>query len=362
MKKAYLNVLTIGKSGVGKSSLVNYLFDTTKCKTGSGEPQTKKLFETISYNYSKELVLRLTDTKGLEPKEYEKWLENITENITEKEKSGIREQYHAILYCINAGADRIEDSELKIVSELSELFPIGIVLTHCIKNKKKESIQGIKKALVSSGINKKNIFEVCNVNGKLISGEILEQFGKEELLKYISSCFSKKICASLPRDLEFIVDEQIDDYKKDCYIVIDNEIKIINFRSNKNKKAIEEKIIKLLQMCHDSIDERFVTEENEIIRMYQTIYNSFFSPALISPEEEIEIPIFLQQNLKDIMSENVTAALIAFIPAAVFFLPHMLTEMQKGECKKKVDEAFVSLKEFEVQKINKISEIYTIND
>ena len=358
MNTAYLNVLTIGKSGVGKSSLVNYLFDTTRCKTGSGEPQTKELFQTISYNFSKDLVLRLTDTKGLEPNEYEKWLKDITQNITEKERDGIREQYHAILYCINAGADRIEDAEIRIVSELSELFPIGIVLTHCIKGKKKESIQGIRKALVDAGIKENNIFEVCNINGKLISGEVLEQFGKDELLKYISSCFSKKICTGLPHDLEVIVDEQIEDYKSDCYIVIDNEIKINNFRSNKNKKVIEEKIQRLIQMCHDSIDEKFVAEENEIFQMYETIYNSFFSPANMALDEELEIPLFLQQNFKDVMTENLTAAIIAFIPAAVFFLPHMLTEMHRGECKKKVDEAFVSLKEYELEKIEKICELF----
>lgn len=45
------NVLIIGKTGTGKSSFANYLFDVNKFTTGSGEPVTSwaEKFSSISF-------------------------------------------------------------------------------------------------------------------------------------------------------------------------------------------------------------------------------------------------------------------------------------------------------------------------
>lgn len=36
-----INVLILGKTGVGKSSLLNYIFETDKAETGAGRPVTE---------------------------------------------------------------------------------------------------------------------------------------------------------------------------------------------------------------------------------------------------------------------------------------------------------------------------------
>ncbi|MBQ2431273.1 MAG: 50S ribosome-binding GTPase [Campylobacter sp.] len=40
-----LNVLIVGKTGVGKSTLINTIFGRNVVRTGSGEPITKKIVE-----------------------------------------------------------------------------------------------------------------------------------------------------------------------------------------------------------------------------------------------------------------------------------------------------------------------------
>ena len=61
-KLGRLNLLVAGRSGVGKSTLINAVFQGNLAETGQGRPITKDIKA-----YSKEgIPLTLFDTKGLE--------------------------------------------------------------------------------------------------------------------------------------------------------------------------------------------------------------------------------------------------------------------------------------------------------
>ena len=75
------NVLVIGKSGVGKSTLLNYIFGSEIQKTGTGAPQSPKEFKKCRYKYDEDLIINIYDTWGLEAGKKEEWTELI-----EKEK------------------------------------------------------------------------------------------------------------------------------------------------------------------------------------------------------------------------------------------------------------------------------------
>ena len=61
------NVLIIGKSGVGKSSLVNYMFGKELQKVGVGAPVTKMEIKEFTYKYDDHFEMHIYDTWGLEP-------------------------------------------------------------------------------------------------------------------------------------------------------------------------------------------------------------------------------------------------------------------------------------------------------
>jgi uncharacterized protein (DUF697 family)/GTPase SAR1 family protein len=125
---ANVNIMTVGKTGVGKSTLINNVFRENLAETGVGNPITQHLRK-----YRKENIpISIYDTKGLELKEeiQNQVKEEIEEEINGRAISGDESEYiHVMWYCINSSSNRIEDFEIEWITELSELLPVIVVLT-----------------------------------------------------------------------------------------------------------------------------------------------------------------------------------------------------------------------------------------
>lgn len=129
-KMAPVNILLVGKTGVGKSTLVNNVFREKLASTGIGKPITKHL-----RRISKEGVpIVLYDTRGLELSEsvQSEVRKEIFQALEENRKKGPEEAIHVVYYCINASSSRIEESEIDFINELAKQVPVIIVLTQSI--------------------------------------------------------------------------------------------------------------------------------------------------------------------------------------------------------------------------------------
>ncbi|WP_369714686.1 GTPase [Leptotrichia sp. HSP-536] len=71
--KETVNIIVAGKTGVGKSSLINYIFGEKVAEVGVGAPVTQE----IGAYHLKEDNINLYDTKGIETEDYEETLSNI---------------------------------------------------------------------------------------------------------------------------------------------------------------------------------------------------------------------------------------------------------------------------------------------
>jgi len=122
-----VNIIIAGKTGVGKSTLINSVFRGELAKTGSGQPVTQRTEEISKEGHP----ITIIDTKGLELEDYEKIIGELTEVINERSAEHDENKHiHVAWLCIHEDGRRIEDAEKKLSQMLKEKkIPVVVVIT-----------------------------------------------------------------------------------------------------------------------------------------------------------------------------------------------------------------------------------------
>jgi len=123
------NIMLLGKTGAGKSTLVNNVFKwrlEKLAQVGKGSPCTQQ-------NPTLTLIWMLCyDTKGLELADSTGWSSEQLEWIHNMQGKQIHEQLHCVWWIIASG-NRVEEFETKFVKQVKNLVPVIVILTHCDK-------------------------------------------------------------------------------------------------------------------------------------------------------------------------------------------------------------------------------------
>jgi len=143
-----LNIIVVGKSGVGKSTLINSLFRGNFAKTGLGRPVTPEIRRRVKKDYP----LAIYDTPGFElssgqqNKVKDEILDIIRKGFASKD---INDAIHCIWYCVNVGGNRtFDESEINWLKEFTAenkvtQVPIIVVLTQAIPKKKATEMKNL---------------------------------------------------------------------------------------------------------------------------------------------------------------------------------------------------------------------------
>ena len=191
------NVLIIGKTGTGKSSFANYLFDVDKFTTGSGEPVTSWAENFQAYHFEKEgIKINVYDSVGLEPDNQKQWMIELDKFLAQKQsQKDPNKIIHTLFYVINASSARIELGEIDKIRENKEKYDIdgAVVLTHC-DAADRDALSCLEKTCEQNDL--KSI-KVCSISRKTRVGAESQKYGKDEAVKILLNSSYEKVSKEL---------------------------------------------------------------------------------------------------------------------------------------------------------------------
>ena len=137
----HANLIIAGKTGVGKSTLINAAFREDIAKTGIGTPVTDE--GDVRWYEKKDFPLRIYDTIGLEldEKKRDRSLEMVKKVCQDAKKSNDPDKFiHVMWYCIASDNDRLEDYEANYINSVSEEVDVVLVVTKSYRRKHSERL------------------------------------------------------------------------------------------------------------------------------------------------------------------------------------------------------------------------------
>jgi len=307
--KARYNVVFVGKTGVGKSALINYVYGDEIVKTGVGKPVTQRGFHCVDFEING-LPVRLFDSWGLEVGKEQEWLGDLEEELKKRGTGKSAEEwFHSVFYCIQGSGHRVEDSDVQIIKRfIDDKYKIAVILTKAdlISEDDEEELRNTVQNDLGQAV---PVIPVCSEEKQLRGRSKSEKFGKKDVELQAYNDFCDSIILRLPEHCVKVLEQRIDEWheKQKKYI-----------EKNTGRWNDKENIIK---ECNLFIKNEF-EERNTIKQELQhtlKLYGKFAQGLKYSPPET-NLIISLATDESD-ESDDVEWWEFIWIPLGVIALP-----------------------------------------
>lgn len=273
------NLVSLGKTGVGKSALLNYLFNLNY-ESGVGKPVTEYGLhpKNTEVNGQKFCVF---DSWGIEADKVDKWEELIDEELRKHGSDKAPEEwFHAVLYCVQAGGGRLEDIDKKIILQfINEGYHVVIVLTKVdqLGEEEETTFKQIIESEIKNGIDKSKvdindlkleIVSTCSVEKKL-RGYTTEKSGRDELIKTIINGWSQ----TMANRFAPAITEKLKKLTRQFFTIKIAELKETNVSgiAAKNEELLKDLKSEIEEFCKNLIQQTLPREVEKLLKSFNKV-------------------------------------------------------------------------------------------
>lgn len=194
----HLNIIIVGKTGVGKSTLINSVFREKLADTGIGKPVT----EEVRAITKPEFPLTIYDTPGFDlgSHKQEDLLKEITTLIQQGVSShDINKMIHCMWYCINTSSSRVEQEEIDWIrnfakeNKITEV-PIIVILTQAVP---KKDAKAMKDYIEAQNLDIARVVPLLAIDKDYDEEFVYQAYGCDDLIEVMMDTLDKDLLETL---------------------------------------------------------------------------------------------------------------------------------------------------------------------
>jgi uncharacterized protein (DUF697 family)/GTP-binding protein EngB required for normal cell division len=203
-RMGHANILIIGQTGVGKSTLINAVFRKPLAQTSMGRPVTK----VIERFEDPDVPVTLYDSRGVELGDSkDRVIKDFKRTIAKSRKARPEHHIHLLWYCMDAGQTRVQDYDLEIIAALAEEVPVLVVFTQTIDHERADALE---KALAEAEAPGEGRPIRTLATARRIGSQTLEPVGLDELVRATNDVLPEAVKRAFINAQGVVLDLKVD--------------------------------------------------------------------------------------------------------------------------------------------------------